>query len=217
MSQKEKSKRKNLSPDELLQKAHLLYPENEAFVRGDSKELHPKGTIFANLRAKKYGFPISSNAFATDYTGKVSGLGVMLVILGLFLCGATSTFLTDTDIFLRGSNIEARLFGIVCINLLGISLFLAALYILFKMWKMLTFKQNKLQHDYTYLIQHGTLYLGEVVGYYKRKASTMIRIELCFKTLDDNKHNIYWYIENALSINTNVIVLYVDDKLCIVL
>lgn len=202
MSQKAKPKRKNLSPDDLLQEARLLYPENEAFVRGESKELHPKMTIFANIRRGKYNF---------------SGNRTQSIVATLFLL-IPSVFIGS--IFVRSMVLEHTLamkFVSGFISLLVWGWIISLVHLL---WKFFTFNEVRILRDFTNLIQQGELVSGEVMGLPLR------RVEVDFYSLHKGKKiQIFWYDDSLWDSYTSgyfktgdkVIVLYVDDKLCIVL
>ena len=198
MSQKEKPKRKNLSPDELLQEARLLYPENEAFVRGESKALHPKMTIFANIRHRKY--KISANRIQDIVLGIIAiGISVSGVI---FTAGVAMSFDEISTMIIIG--IPVLFFG-------GLTVFFS--YIL---WKMLTFSERLLEDDYINLVKHGRLIFGEGVSVNQKTRSIGFMI---YPPNADRGKYAYWHLDEEISLEKGdkVIILHLDNELSIVL
>lgn len=214
MSQQVKPKRKNLSPEELLQEAYLFYPENEAFVVGKSKNLYPRATILANIRAKKYGFPLSQEDFKTSKTEWQSSFSTLIFIGGLIVLTTSPVVVIDYNILFNDAPIEVKE---VLINLIGLPIFVIGLLYLANAVRMLGFKQRKLRRDYAQLVRHGKLLLGEITA-----VNDETHQHIAFDFSPPNTQKIkrgYWFYgkKTRLQAGDKIIILYVDDKLSIVL
>lgn len=228
MSQKEKPKCKNLSPDELLQVADLFYPENEAFVVGKSKVLHPRATIFANIRFRKYGFPMRRQAFRTAKPQWKSSFVTLIMIIGLLLCVGIPVLVLDYRILFSDTQLQIET---ICYNLAGLPFLFFGFFSLFNIWKMLNFKQKDVRRDYTHLIQYGKLILGSVVAVDDKPERIVDgkglpvednpgRITFQFLSPDTGKEiRGYWHFGRKALFREGdkVIVLYLDDQISIVL
>jgi hypothetical protein len=212
MTYDDKPKRKNLSPDELLQQAKLLHPENEAFVRGESKVLAENTEIYENLFLKT-GMPFSSTGELV-YKLRIILMNVIAGIL-LILLG------TGFPYFMITSSPDLALPALSVIFIVAVCLPLTILGIhgIRRAWITAQFNENEFRTQIVNLTKYGQLILAQVEKQSRSDKYTMIKYRYVSPNTGEQKRET-WYAKNPKNLSAipkNVILLYLNDDCVIVL
>jgi hypothetical protein len=220
MTYDDKPKRKNLSPEELLQQAKLLHPENEVFVQGKSKILHPKDGIYANLYYQK-GFPFKPEHLRSTKRNKLSDMGdsscfgclmwfatVFIVIL------LPMTFITNYDPLLIP-------LSFCYIPIIGLFIYITA-GITWNVKNIATIQESDIQAELSQCIQHGQLIKGYaiLVSNYPHPAGYAIIDYKYVSPASGKVKQRTWHFlasNHAVKTEDDLILLYLHDNCVIVL
>jgi hypothetical protein len=210
----DKPKRKNLSPEELLQQANLLYRDNEAFVRGKSKVIASTAEMFDNL-SDKYGLQLSHEGFPPN-KWEVSGCyfisGVILLLFAIFVCDIMFSLLVAD--FNDGTFMAAVLMACITLPLavLGMISVLAAR-------KTAKFNEQEFRTEVSDLMKWGHLILGHIETRKQVKGYSIIEYSYVSPETGDIKKG-SWRTKKYQSLfakRGNLILLCLNDDCVIVL
>jgi hypothetical protein len=224
----DKSKRKNSSPEELLQQAKLLHPENGAFIRGETKNLPHKAELLANLYSQA-GFTISDKNLQATRRNRLQEFSFILIgftfpcsCAGLIVITSyVHAFVTQykPSLLLNGLIILpfALLFAYIGIGSIG------------NLWRIATTSEQKIQARIVNSIKNGKFIMGKateqgegrfVIAGRSGSYSESKSFDLSYISPDTGKlHRISWHSlqYRTINIDDDIILLYLNNNCVIVL
>ena len=217
----DKPKRKNLSPDELLQQAKLLHPENEAFVRGETKNLYAKPEIYANLYDKK-GFPLNPENLRDTKRKKSSDMVATLIpscLIWFLTFGVTTSFLGTLILNFEPALIPS---SFCMIPIIGFFMYLS-FGVIRNVINIVKTQESDVQTQLSQCIQYGHLITGNAVDIERNYGIPQRTAIVYYNYVSPNTGKIkkgVWHTlfrNHAIEIDDNIILLYLNDNCVIVL
>ena len=225
MSMTDKPKRKNLSPDELLQQANLLYRGNEAFVRSKSPKVYPESEIIANLYYQS-GFSISSERLQNPRRNRFTEFFAIFFMSSVLLSVGLFGFMS----FSAKLALEFQ-WVLLCpaITIMPVFLFMMFLgfAVMVNLWKIAVTSDKVIQKRISSLLQHGKLITGKRTPYGEGRlvisrfnTGKNECIDVSYISPKTGKlSRLTWYTTRytGIQVDDTVILLYLNDDCVIVL
>jgi hypothetical protein len=163
MAYDDKPKRKNLSPDELLQQAKLLHPENESFLFGESEKIYPYDEIDINLHAangigvrKKGEELVNVSKWTYTASAVIVTIGTIAIVLRVFYFVIEA--FTNADVLVLKNLFAAGLAAVPLVFVIPFAVI---------MWRAASRKSPDTQQLVSELISNGEIIVGTNVKSHK--------------------------------------------------
>ena len=213
MSMTDKRKRKNLSPDELLQQAKLLHPENEAFVRGETKNFYNHTEILANLY-HRLGFPTWHDSLQKPQRNRFLQFVISLILI---------TFVVGLGLFITVGVYQMSDVVLLCrLPIIGIFAYITigGMMGIRNLWNIATTSKKKMNAHIAKLVKEGRFITGTVVWIGRDSSNKRPSVDLSYILPKNGKmRKLSWHSTEYRSVQKgdNLILLYLNDKSVIVL